>query len=128
MENNISITGKELKDNLFVDLDTGYEYDYVNILDVNKDTEFLEFLEDIEEDSTVYIKPDLIEKLNNLVKKSSMYKIKQNWEASEIVNSLYLNHRVTEVPESIKEMIFSGELLDLPIESIVKLCEAVDNS
>lgn len=128
MENNVSITGKELKDNLFVDLDTGYEYDYVNILDVNKDTELLEFLEDIEEDSTIYIKPDLIEKLNNLVKKSSMYKIKQNWEASEIVNSLYLNHRVTEVPESIKEMIFSGELLDLPIESIVKLCEAVDKS
>ncbi|MFX5697286.1 hypothetical protein ABTE35_19590, partial [Acinetobacter baumannii] len=65
---------------------------------------------------------DLIDKINKEIKKKSMSQIQLNWKASEIINKMSLEYDLHEnIPNHIKEMIYSGELIDLPIETLVKL-------
>ena len=49
-----------------------------------------------------------------------MYKIELNWKASEIINSLNLDYHVS-VPKKVKDLLFSGELIELPLETLAKL-------
>ena len=118
---NIEVTPEELVNNLVLQLDTGNEYDYFNIFEIDKVSGLLHLTESIDCGEKVTIKPELIKKLHQKAREKSMYQIELNWKASEIINSLNLDYHVT-VPKKVKELLFSGELIELPIETLAKLC------
>lgn len=118
---NIEVTPEELVNNLVLQLDTGNEYDYFNIFEIDKVSGLLHLTESIDCGEKITIKPELIKKLHQKVREKSMYQIELNWKASEIINSLNLDYHVT-VPKKVKELLFSGELIELPIETLAKLC------
>lgn len=118
---NIEVTPEELVNNLVLQLDTGNEYDYFNIFEIDKVSDLLHLTESIDCGEKITIKPELIKKLHQNVREKSMYQIELNWKASEIINSLNLDYHVT-VPKKVKELLFSGELIELPIETLAKLC------
>ncbi len=118
---NIEVTPKELIDNLVIQLDTENEFDYFNIFDINKENDLLYLTEEIDCGDKITIKPELIKKLHQKVREKSMYQIELNWKASEIINSLNLDYHVS-VPKKVKDLLFNGELIELPIETIAKLC------
>lgn len=118
---NIEVTPEELVNNLVLQLDTGNEYDYFNIFEIDKVSGLLHLTESIDCGEKITIKPELIKKLHQNVREKSMYQIELNWKASEIINSLNLDYHVT-VPKKVKDLLFSGELIELPIETLAKLC------
>ncbi|WNM51056.1 hypothetical protein Alsa3_CDS0187 [Staphylococcus phage Alsa_3] len=118
---NIEVTPEELVNNLVLQLDTGNEYDYFNIFEIDKVSGLLHLTESIDCGEKITIKPELIKKLHQKVREKSMYQIELNWKASEIINSLNLNYHVS-VPKKVKELLFSGELIELPLETLAKLC------
>ena len=118
---NIEVTPEELVNNLVLQLDTGNEYDYFNIFEVDKVSGLLHLTESIDCGEKITIKPELIKKLHQKVREKSMYQIELNWKASEIINSLNLDYHVT-VPKKVKDLLFNGELIELPIETLAKLC------
>lgn len=118
---NIEITPKELVDNLVFQLDTGNDFDYFNIFDINKESGLLHLTETIDSNEKITIKPELIKKLYQKVKDKSMYQIELDWKASEIINTLNLDFHVT-VPKRVEDLLFNGELIELPIETLAKLC------
>ena len=120
-QENITITPKELVDNLVIQLDTGNDYDYFNIFDIDRVSGFLHLTESIDCGEKITIKPELIKRLHQKVKDKSMYQIELDWKASEIINSLNLDYHVS-VPKKVKELLFSGELIELPLETLAKLC------
>ncbi|WNM50462.1 hypothetical protein Alsa1_CDS0112 [Staphylococcus phage Alsa_1] len=118
---NIEVTPEELVNNLVLQLDTGNEYDYFNIFEIDKVSGLLHLTESIDCGEKITIKPELIKKLHQKVREKSMYQIELNWKASEIINSLNLDYHVS-VPKKVKELLFSGELIELPLETLAKLC------
>lgn len=120
-QENITITPKDLVDNLVIQLDTGNDYDYFNIFDIDRVSGLLHLTESIDCGEKITIKPELIKNLHQKVKDKSMYQIELDWKASEIINSLNLNYHVS-VPKKVKELLFSGELIELPLETLAKLC------
>lgn len=118
---NIEVIPEELVNNLVLQLDTGNEYDYFNIFEIDKVSGLLHLTESIDCGEKITIKPELIKKLHQKVREKSMYQIELNWKASEIINSLNLDYHVN-VPKKVKELLFSGELIELPIETLAKLC------
>lgn len=118
---NIEITPKELVDNLVLQLDTGNDYDYFNIFEIDKVNDLLLLTEAVTCNEKITIKPELIKKLHQEVKDKSMYQIELDWKASEIINTLNLDFHVT-VPKRVKDLLFNGELIELPIETLAKLC------
>lgn len=120
-QENITISPKELIDNLVIQLDTENEFDYFNIFDIDKENGLLYLTEEIDCGDKITIKPKLIKKLHQKVIENSMYQIELNWKASEIINSLNLDYHVS-VPKKVKDLLFSGELIELPIETLAKLC------
>lgn len=119
----VSISAQELTDNVFIQLYTGYEKDYFNFIHINTDgCLYLDEDESIEPHQRIILSYDLIDKINKEIKKKSMSQIQLNWKASEIINKMSLEYDLHEnIPNHIKEMIYSGELIDLPIETLVKL-------
>ncbi|WNM50704.1 hypothetical protein Alsa2_CDS0090 [Staphylococcus phage Alsa_2] len=120
-QENITITPKDLVDNLVIQLDTGNDYDYFNIFDIDRVSGLLHLTESIDCGDKITVKPELIKSLHQKVKDKSMYQIELNWKASKIINSLNLDYHVS-VPKKIKELLFSGELIELPLETLAKLC------
>lgn len=118
---NITITPKDLVDNLVIQLDTGNDYDYFSIFDIDRVSGLLHLTESIDCGEKITIKPELIKSLHQKVKDKSMYQIELNWKASEIINSLNLDYHVS-VPKKVKDLLFSGELIELPLETLAKLC------
>lgn len=121
--NEVSISAQELADNILIQLYTGYEKDYFNFIHINNDgCLYLDEDESIEPHQRIILSYDLIDKINKEIKKKSMAQIQLNWKASEIINKMSLEYDLHEnIPNHIKEMIYSGELIDLPIETLVKL-------